>query len=274
MARHLDGRPEQRQAGRRGRVQPLVLRRSTSSTPSTSWRASCPRSDSSAPTSPTRHPAPTATSRSTRSTTTSSPTAYAQFRWQRQERADALAAGRDPVVAVSDTLDPTALPRRFLLSHHRAHPVGASPKGPEHDPAIVLARFEGRVAAVIGGGSGMGRAISHRLAAEGAYVYVVDLQRRCRQDRGRGDPRRRRPGATRAGQRHERRRPACALRSHRRAARQAARPAPPGGHARPGRHRRLRGRLGPQHRRQRQERVVRHHARLRPAEASATARAR
>ncbi|MEU8802965.1 SDR family oxidoreductase [Spirillospora sp. NPDC048819] len=36
-------------------------------------------------------------------------------------------------------------------------------------------RFEGRVATVIGGGSGMGRAISHRLAAEGAHVYVVDL---------------------------------------------------------------------------------------------------
>jgi len=36
-------------------------------------------------------------------------------------------------------------------------------------------RFENRVAAVIGGGSGMGRAICHRLAAEGAHVYVADL---------------------------------------------------------------------------------------------------
>jgi hypothetical protein len=34
--------------------------------------------------------------------------AYAQFRWQRQERAEALAAGRDPVISVSDTLDPSA----------------------------------------------------------------------------------------------------------------------------------------------------------------------
>jgi hypothetical protein len=35
-------------------------------------------------------------------------TAYAQFRWQRKERAEALAAGREPVVTVSDTLDPSA----------------------------------------------------------------------------------------------------------------------------------------------------------------------
>jgi NAD(P)-dependent dehydrogenase (short-subunit alcohol dehydrogenase family) len=36
-------------------------------------------------------------------------------------------------------------------------------------------RFTGRVAAVLGGGSGMGAAISRRLAAEGAHVYVTDL---------------------------------------------------------------------------------------------------
>ena len=33
-------------------------------------------------------------------------TAYAQFRWQRAERAEATAAGRPPVVSVSDTLEP------------------------------------------------------------------------------------------------------------------------------------------------------------------------
>lgn len=32
--------------------------------------------------------------------------AYEQFRWQRRERVEALADGRDPVVSVSDTLDP------------------------------------------------------------------------------------------------------------------------------------------------------------------------
>jgi NAD(P)-dependent dehydrogenase (short-subunit alcohol dehydrogenase family) len=39
----------------------------------------------------------------------------------------------------------------------------------------MMQRLEGRIAAVIGGGSGMGRAISHRLASEGAHVHVVDL---------------------------------------------------------------------------------------------------
>jgi NAD(P)-dependent dehydrogenase (short-subunit alcohol dehydrogenase family) len=36
-------------------------------------------------------------------------------------------------------------------------------------------RLDGRVAAVVGGGSGMGRAVSLRLAAEGAQAYVADL---------------------------------------------------------------------------------------------------
>ena len=39
----------------------------------------------------------------------------------------------------------------------------------------MLARYEGRIAAIIGGGSGMGRSISHRIAAEGGHVYVADL---------------------------------------------------------------------------------------------------
>ena len=33
-------------------------------------------------------------------------TAYEQFQWQRRERAEAVEAGREPVITVSDSLDP------------------------------------------------------------------------------------------------------------------------------------------------------------------------
>ncbi|MDT9591684.1 SDR family oxidoreductase [Nocardioides zeae] len=40
---------------------------------------------------------------------------------------------------------------------------------------MTAGRLEGRIAAVVGGGSGMGRAVSLRLAQEGAHVHVADL---------------------------------------------------------------------------------------------------
>lgn len=42
--------------------------------------------------------------------------AYEQFGWQRRERAEALEAGRDPLVPVSDSLDPT----HFLVGFYSA----------------------------------------------------------------------------------------------------------------------------------------------------------
>jgi 3-oxoacyl-[acyl-carrier protein] reductase len=42
-------------------------------------------------------------------------------------------------------------------------------------------RLEGKVAAVTGGGSGIGEAICHRLAAEGAKVAALDIARRAAQ---------------------------------------------------------------------------------------------
>jgi hypothetical protein len=43
-------------------------------------------------------------------------TAYAQFSWQRAERAEAIAAGRSPVVAVSDSIDPDVFLVGFFSS--------------------------------------------------------------------------------------------------------------------------------------------------------------
>lgn len=44
------------------------------------------------------------------------------------------------------------------------------------DVSEVKTRFQGRVAIITGGGSGLGRLLAHRFAAEGASVVVADLR--------------------------------------------------------------------------------------------------
>lgn len=58
-------------------------------------------------------------------------TAYDQFRWQRQERVEALAEGREPVITVSDALDPSAFVVGFFSPiTERITSQRQSPEGP------------------------------------------------------------------------------------------------------------------------------------------------
>jgi hypothetical protein len=95
--------------------------------------------------------------------------AYDQFRWQRQERAEAVAAGRDPVVSVSDTLDPDHFLVGFFsaLTDKRAvRPRGGA--GVTADWKAASPRSSAAARAWVGPPRGV-------LAAEGARVYVADL---------------------------------------------------------------------------------------------------
>ena len=83
-----------------------------------------------------------------------------------------------------------ARPRRRHLDGDRAHlprrrpgrlraaggRSGPRPARRRTGPGAVVMRLEGRIAVVTGGGSGIGEAICHRLAAEGARVAAMDLR--------------------------------------------------------------------------------------------------
>ena len=254
------GRPRQRQARPGRAVQPQVQRRPDEREHRQARRFRCGATVPAGRSSTARRPVPTATSRSTRSPEDELDTAYAQFTWQRRNGPRLRPPGArrwyrwrtrcSPTRSSSGSSrpSPSACPRPALGSSRdpparrpdRRRHRGWLRHGPRHLAAL---RRGGRPRL-------RGRPVGRR-----------------RQEGDPGDLRRGRLGDGRTARRHRRRRAQGVLRPGRRPARQAARPALPGGYARPVRHRRDAGRLAAQHGRQRQERLVRHDAGDGPAQA-------
>ena len=122
------GRPQQRQARTGGGVQPLVHAGARPRHPQQARRLRCRPSGSSSPTSPATPPCPYRYLALYEIEEDQLETAYAQFRWQRQERAEALAAGREPMVIRLRHARPIGLCGRLLLAPHRSDPVDAHQK--------------------------------------------------------------------------------------------------------------------------------------------------
>jgi hypothetical protein len=57
-------------------------------------------------------------------------TAYQQFQWQRRERAEAIEAGREPVITVSDSLDPQEFVVGFFSAITERTPTSRSTERP------------------------------------------------------------------------------------------------------------------------------------------------